>query len=445
MSCHAAFNYNSAEELLREAERLGLKIPMTQDVGPLLEKYRIGGKTLPNRLVVLPMEGADAYPNGSPSDRTARRYLRYAGGGSGMIWFEASAVLPQVRSNPRQLMLSGENLEGFRSLIRRMRVAARDRFGDSHEIFCVLQLTHAGRYARPGPNRLPSVIGYNPYLDKRERDVHILEDSDLDRLQQAYLDMARLAFHAGFDAVDIKSCHGYLLNELLGAFYRTDSRYGKTFENRTRFLTETVHLIHANLPQLVLATRLSAFDGIPFPYGFGFTRESPLDVDLTELKALMRRLLLLGCSLFSVTAGNPRRSPHLTRPFDRPAGGADLPEEHPLEGVRRLLNITGGLQRHFPNVPILGSGYSWLRAYFPSVAAAELEAGNATLLGLGRSSLAYPDAPRDLMGKGRLLPDRVCIACSRCSELLGRGRPTGCVIRDSDAFGEEYRRLGLPG
>ncbi|MFH1614464.1 MAG: hypothetical protein ABIG61_05205, partial [Planctomycetota bacterium] len=36
-------------------------------------------------------------------------------------------------------------------------------------------------------------------------DSSIVTDEYLDRLQQAYVDAAKLAFEAGFDAIDIKS------------------------------------------------------------------------------------------------------------------------------------------------------------------------------------------------------------------------------------------------
>ena len=45
---------------------------------------------------------------------------------------------------------------------------------------------------------------------------------------------ARIAFEVGFDAVDMKSCHGYLINELFGCRER-QGKYGGSFENRTRF------------------------------------------------------------------------------------------------------------------------------------------------------------------------------------------------------------------
>jgi 2,4-dienoyl-CoA reductase (NADPH2) len=441
MAHHQPFSYASREDLLRSARGIGLELPLQDDLSPLFEPLRIGDTKLPNRLAVHPMEGADASPNGAPSELTFRRYRRYAEGGSGLIWFEATAVVAEGRANPRQLMITSENLEVFQDLVEQTREAARRGFGDSHEILCVLQLTHSGRYSKPQGQARPLVAVYNPYLDRPAEDVHVLSDQELDLLQDDYLEAARLAQSAGFDAVDIKSCHGYLLNELLAGYSREHSRYGSSFENRTRFLTEVYTRLRAEVPRLMVSSRLNAFDGIPFPYGFGFSKDTHLEIDLTEMKVLTRRLLLIGGRFFSYTAGIPYLKPHLGRPFDLPLPGNQPPDEHPLEGVRRLLSITGALQQSFPNVPVLGVGYSWLRQYFPYVAAAVVQRGEAALIGMGRSAFAYPEAPRDLMHLGELDPKKVCIACSKCSRLLRQGARTGCVVRDADVYAKEYSRL----
>ena len=441
MAHHQPFGYDSSEGLLQSARRIGLELPFQEDLSPLFDPLQIGDIKLPNRLAVHPMEGADAFPNGAPSELTFRRYRRYAEGGSGLIWFEATAVAAAGRANPRQLMITSENLEVFRDLVEQTREAARRCFGDSREILCVLQLTHSGRYSKPQGQARPLVAVYNPYLDRPADDVHVLSDQELDLLQNDYLEAARQAYHAGFDAVDIKSCHGYLLGELQAGYSREQSRYGSSFENRTRFLSEVYTRLRAEVPRLLVSSRLSAFDGIPFPYGFGFTKGAHLEVDLTETKALTRRLLLLGGRFFSYTAGIPALKPHLSRPFDLPLPGTHPPDEHPLEGVRRLLSITADLQRSFPNVPMVGVGYSWLRQFFPFVAAAVVRRGEAALIGMGRSSFAYPEAPRDLMDSGSLDPRKVCIACSKCSQLLRRGARTGCVVRDADVYAGEYTGL----
>lgn len=90
---------------------------------------------------------------------------------------------------------------------------------------------------------------------------------------------------------------------------------------------------------------------------------------------------------------------------------------------------------------IVGSSYSYLRQYAPNVAAAVLNNKDATLIGFGRSSFAYPSLPDDLMNKGFADPDKVCIGCSGCSRLIANLRPGGCVIHDREIYGNELKKL----
>jgi hypothetical protein len=67
----------------------------------------------------------------------------------------------------------------------------------------------------------------------------------------------------------------------------------------------------------------------------------------------------------------------------------------------------------------------------------------AHFVGLGRSAFAYPDAPLDLMGKGKLDPKKTCVSCSRCSEMMQMGGMAGCVMKDKDIYGKIYKSLVL--
>jgi 2,4-dienoyl-CoA reductase-like NADH-dependent reductase (Old Yellow Enzyme family) len=437
----APFNFRSADELLEKAALLGIDLPFQEDLSPLFEWVKVGSFPLVNRLTVQPMEGCDALADGSPGELTFRRYRRYARGGSGTIWFEATAVKAEARSNPRQLWLHRQNVAAFRELVEKTRQAAYRIFGVGHDPFLVLQLTHSGRYSRPDGRPKPLAAAANPYLDKDGQDVHILGDGELDQLQERFVEAAYLAWQAGFDAVDIKACHGYLVNELLGGRQRRDSRYGGAFENRCRFLLDVCRKIRAEVYPIMTAVRLSAYDGVPYPYGFGVSQESREGIDLSEVMTLLAELGDRGCQMGNITVGNPQVAPHLTRPYDRGLPGAESLPEHPLEGVYRLIRITGELQNEFCDLPLLGSGYSWLRHFFPQVAAAVVRQGGAALIGLGRSAFAYPEAPRHLLEKGALDPQKVCIACSRCSELMRFGRPSGCVVRDKEIYGKAYQGI----
>ena len=90
-----------------------------------------------------------------------------------------------------------------------------------------------------------------------------LTDADLNDLKRAFLASAELAVAAGFDGVDVKACHGYMVSELLAARDRPGV-YGGSFENRTRFLRETVAAIRAAHPDRLVACRLGDYDGADF-------------------------------------------------------------------------------------------------------------------------------------------------------------------------------------
>ena len=97
-------------------------------------------KNFGNRVVLQPMEGCDCNEDGSPSQLTIDKYLNAAKSGAGLIWFEANAVCPEGRTNPRQMMLTRENLESFRTLLCSIREIAEEVCGVKP--VCILQLTH---------------------------------------------------------------------------------------------------------------------------------------------------------------------------------------------------------------------------------------------------------------------------------------------------------------
>ena len=305
------------------------------------------------------------------------------------------------------------------------------------------QLTHSGRYSKPVGKPYPLIPEHDPYRDARMnlgQDWPVVTDEYLDNLQQAYVEAAVRGFDAGFDAVDIKSCHGYLINELLGAHTRK-GKYGGSFENRTRFLLEVIDRIREQLGSDKLITcRLGVYDAIPYPYGWGVDREDTTKPDLTEPKKLINLLADRGVKLLNVTAANPYYNPHYGRPFNEPVAGAYQEPEHPLVGVDRLINLTGRIQKAFPDIAIVGTGYSWLRTLMPYVAAGALKEGLATFVGSGRMALAYPDFAADIISKGKLDPNKVCIACSACTQLMRDGGMAGCVIRDNKIYGPIFRR-----
>jgi 2,4-dienoyl-CoA reductase (NADPH2) len=430
-SRHERFAFGDAAAMRAKAVALGIELPFREDLAPLFGPLSLAGRPLSNRLSVQPMEGADAESDGSPGELTFRRYRRFGGGGCGLIWFEAAAVTPDGRSNPAQLLLNAATLDGFKRLVDATRSAARP---DAPPLL-ILQLTHSGRFSRPLSRPAPVIARHDPVLDALHglsADHPIIADSELDRLQDDFLSAAKLAGQAGFDGVDLKACHGYLVSELLAPAGRPESRYGGRLENRARFLVEAARAVRSSEPGLLLACRLGLFDALPG--GFGVDNADAARPDPAEPEALVGLLADAGVTLIDVTAGIPAVRAHYGRPFDRPAAGATAADEHPLEGVARLLGLAAGIQKSFPELAVVGTGYSWLRQFFPGVAAAVIASGGASIAGLGRLSFACPDFAARLARDGRLYTRDVCVACSGCSTLLRAGGPAGCVVRDPGVY-----------
>jgi 2,4-dienoyl-CoA reductase-like NADH-dependent reductase (Old Yellow Enzyme family) len=323
------------------------------------------------------------------------------------------------------MMLTKENLPAFSALIRDMKAAAEEAGFPAP--LMLLQLTHSGRQSiRP-------MIAYrNPiYEAKRPMENAILvSDEYLDTLPALYAESAGLAIEAGFDGVDIKSCHGYLLQELLSAFSR-EGKYGGTFENRISLYIDCIRAAREAMPKgAILSARLGASDMVKKPYGFGTNEVGALDLSETDL--LIEKMIEEGVSILNITVGNPYFNPHVNRPY---RVGAYTPPEAAEVGLRRFLTVEKHIKEKFPDLCLVGSGLSYYREDLIERSEALLREGACDLVGYGRVSLAYPDFYRDSLA-GHFDAKKCCAACSKCTTLMRRGLVSGCAV-----FNEYYRNL----
>ena len=378
-----------------------------------------------NRVVLQPMEGCDCNTDGSPSELTIAKYVNAARSGAGLIWFEANAVCSEGRTNPRQMMLTKENLSKFKELLKQMREIAQKECGVRPIL--LLQLTHSGRQSM-----IPMIAYRHPLYEKTRpvTDDHLVTDTYLETLPERYAESARLAAEAGFDGVDVKSCHGYLFQELLSAFERK-GQYGGCFENRIRLYLESVKAVRRSIPEdFLLATRLSVSDMVPKPYGFGTTEEN--EPDLSEPDLLIARLMEEGVQLLNVTVGNPYYNPHVNRPYRK---GGYIPPEEASTGLNRFVTIEKHIKEKFPSLWVVGSGLSYYREDLFERSEQQLREGVCDFVGYGRMWLAYPSFYRDYL-KGAFTPQKCCLACSKCTVLMRHKQVSGCAVHH-----EYYRNL----
>ncbi|TDF94117.1 NADPH dehydrogenase NamA [Paenibacillus piri] len=202
----------------------------------LFSPITINGMTLKNRIVMSPMcMYSCADQSGKVQDWHKIHYPARAVGQVGLIIVEASAVTPQGRISPQDLGIwSDEHTAGLKELVRLVQ-------GQGSKI--AIQLAHAGRKAvLDGPIIAPSAIPF----DEQSKTPDAMTVEQIEETKQAFIQAARRAQEAGFDALELHGAHGYLISEFLSplANHRTDA-YGGSRDNRYRFLREIIDGVRA--------------------------------------------------------------------------------------------------------------------------------------------------------------------------------------------------------
>ncbi|MBQ7353656.1 MAG: flavin oxidoreductase/NADH oxidase [Clostridia bacterium] len=431
----------SKDAFLKMCNEANVSFPYSEDISPLNQKIVIASKTINNRIVYQAMEGCDGTLDGAPDELTIRRYLRFARGGAGIIWFEATAVFEEGRANPRQMYLTEKTQDAFKKIVNDIKEEGIKANG--FEPVVIIQLTHSGRYSKPNGTPAPLIAYNNPIFEKDNPidKSRIVTDDYLDRLGEALVNGAVWSKKLGFDGADIKSCHRYLLSELLSAYER-DGKYGGSFENRTRLLTNAVTNAKALTGNdFIITSRLNVYDGFPYPYGFAVKEGEGINPDFTESKMLVKSLVKGGIDMIDMTMGNPYFNPHVNRPYSK--GGYE-PPEHPMLGVHRMLEGISEIASEIKGTPVISSGISFLGSESANVCSAYVKDGKFDFAGYGRQTLAYPDCANEITSGRNLDPKKICICCSKCTEIMRKpGGTPGCVIRDGEVYMPIYKKLVL--
>ncbi|XHR27077.1 MAG: NADH:flavin oxidoreductase [Chthoniobacteraceae bacterium] len=456
----------TVEQFRQYVAELGIDLQIEDSIAvgsdsPLAKPIAWNGRTIGNSWTIHPMEGWDGTTTGGITEPMVRRWERFGESGAKLIWGgEAMAVKPEGRANPNQIIINDSNKAGIAKLREAAVEAHQKGFGKTDDLIIGFQLTHSGRFCRPNDKKkLESRVAYrHPILDKKfnvTSDAQIMTDDEVERLVEDYARAAKIAWEVGADFVDVKHCHGYLLHEFLSAHTRP-GKYGGSFENRSRPLREITAAIRAVAPKLGIGVRLSAFDVVPYKpnpeaaepgklgpgipedfshclpyhYAFGVNPENPLEYDLTEPLQFLDLLRQLDIKLVNLSAASPYYNPHIGRPAGYPPSDGYQLLEDPLVGVARQLNVVKELKAKFPDLILVGTGYSYLQEYMPQVAQYYLRHGYVDSVGIGRAVLSYPRMLADAV-EGKPCETRmVCRTFSDCTTAPRNGLPSGCYPLD---------------
>ncbi|MBM3739212.1 MAG: NADH:flavin oxidoreductase [Acidobacteria bacterium] len=425
---------------------------------PLAQPLDVDGFRIGNRWVIHPMEGWDAEPDGQPSEYVRARWRNFGRSGAKWIWGgEAMAVVPEGRANPNQVIIQDSTRDALARLLEETVETHRAEVGNGDDLLIGFQLTHSGRFCKPWrkDKMEPRILYTHPVLNRKFRlgeDYPVMGDDEIWRIIDRFIAAARIAESCGARFVDVKHCHGYLGHEFLSAHTRPGP-FGGAFENRTRFLREITAGIRA-ATRLAIGVRLSAFDWVafrpdpagssgnklgpgipeeapvPYRYGFGTDPENPVAYDLTEPRAFLALCRELGIRMINVSCGSPYYVPHIQRPALFPPSDGYQPPEDPLVGCARQIAVTEALKKDFPDLILVGTGYSYLQEYLPHVAQAVVRSGGADAVGLGRMVLSYPTLPKDTLESGKMTHNRICRTFSDCTTAPRNGLISGCYPLD---------------
>lgn len=447
----------TAQQFQAHLDSLGVELPFDDELeagaaSPMAQPARAGRFNLINRWCVLPMEGWDGTADGQPSPLTYRRWQRFGQSGAALIWGgEATAVRPDGRANQLQLIISRDTKADLARLRDTLLRSWRESTGRTDQPVIGLQLTHSGRFCRPHSNKLEPLVAYDhPLLNAKyglpNPSGMIITDAQLEDLFDDFARAAKIAWEIGFDFVDVKHCHGYLLHEFLSAVTRPGP-YGGSLENRTRPAREIIHAIQREAPGLAIGVRLNIFDltvfqpgpdrvGIPqmsgpgTPFCFGGDGTG-LGIDLREPIVFLRMLAREGAELFCLTGGSPYYNPHVQRPAYYPPSDGYIPPEDPMAGAARHINAAAAVKKALPDLFFVGTGYSCLQEWLPRVAQAAVRRGMIDSVGLGRSMLSYPGLPLDVLSGSAVNHRFLCRTFSDCTTAPRNGLVSGCYPIDT--------------
>lgn len=231
----------------------------------LFTPLKIRSLELKNRIVLSPMQQYSS-EDGFANDWHLVHYGSRTVGGAGLIITESAIVNPQGASTKNDLGIwKDEHIEGLKRITDFIR---------KNGAKSAIQLAHFGsKGSKSHPNDGFQPIGINKggwqTVSSSEKIPFAgmsvpkkLNIDEIKSIQQDFVDAAIRSVAAGFDAIEVHAAHGYLFHQFYSKLIndRTDE-YGGSFDNRIRFLTETITSIRKVIPQeMPLLVRISAVD-----------------------------------------------------------------------------------------------------------------------------------------------------------------------------------------
>ncbi len=369
----------------------------------LSQPGRIGPLKLRNRVVMAPMGTNYSTTDGLSTERDRQYYAERARGGVGMIMTEAMVVTEFARPHHNSLCVYHDRfIPGLASLVEAIH---------QHGALVCAQLNHRGALLRRHVLNMEPV-GPSAWKNPNTGDdVRPLAIAEIIEIQKQFVASSRRLYQAGYDGVEIHAGNGYLFQQFFTPRlnHRTD-QYGGSFENRARFLFETLDRVKQALPDFPLIVRLSATEFVAGGYS---------EADIIALSKSLEKQGVVALDL----SGGSNESPQLSKYCIQPPSFA-----------RGCLGEVAKPIKQAVTIPVLVAG----RVVAPEDAEKLLHDGCADFISVGRALYADPHWCAKAFGQVKA-PIRKCIACNVCFERLTLEKDVACV--HNPVIGTEFETL----
>lgn len=404
----------------------------------LLKPIEVGGITLKNRIMFPPLTTGYEERDGSIGERSLAFYERLARGGVGYIVI--GDVAPVNTASPTPKLCDDAQIPSFARLAEAVHAhgakLALQIFHPEYDVPGVGRLIMASRMAAMKGQKAQAAgdeatfaakmaeskkIADDAYAKLHHDMQHFVSEATLEQLAQikdAIAACAARAEKAGVDAIEVHGDRlvGSLCSTVLN--HRTDE-YGGSFENRVRYALEVVAAIKAAAPGLMVEYKLPVITTNPDGSKRGKGGLEPDEA--CELAVLLEKA---GVDMIQVAQANHTGNMGDTIP---PMG--TMPYNWTLPVAERVKALV--------NVPVATVG----RVVTPEAGEKILEAGQADIIGYGRSLLTDPDIALKVASGEQV---RLCLNCNKgCVDAIQGRRYISCVLNAEN--GDEATIFIRPG
>lgn len=369
----------------------------------LFQKGNIGKLELKNRIVMPAIGVSLAKSTGEASDDLIAYYEERAKGGCGLIITEITKIDDEYGAGTANQLSVTKPIH----VVQLERLAKTVHKYDS-KIF--VQLHHPGRQTYSRLIGGKQVVAPSAIMCKRTKEMpRALTTEEVEGLVKKFVIGAKIAQTAGIDGVELHGAHGYLINQFLSEYTnkRTD-KYGGSFVNRMRFITEIIlgikHICGHDFP---ISVRISGDEFVEGGY------------KIDEAVKIAVYLESLGVNAINVSNGTYESGITIVEPISYPQGW----KKHLAKTIKSAIKI-----------PVIAADV--IRK--PEFAESLLEEGVQDFVAIGRGQLADPEWTNKAH-EGKDEEIRPCISCLYCFEELESGRMIKCAVNPKTGREREFQ------